>query len=243
MTEMSRLSASQLMSVANLDLTQLSPAVHDAFVTFHKDKSYLALPLTLAANTLQPLLPIRTKDTDFSSQRSLNELDAVLSPRTPLYLILRRHDLLVAITFVPFLAREHERTFFLEHRHELIQQLGEGKFAQLLICKEIAEITDTRSWEEREEHEESLNVEVESRDESGAGEKADSQEGGVKDAGYKKNKCRLCDRRMKNGISPEAWGALETLNSPGSTVQIVRHFPSPLLHCKSLTVLDREHRH
>ena len=145
----------------------------------------------------------------------LRELDAVLDPRTPLYLILRRRDRLVAITFVPYLAGEHERASLLEQRHELVRQLGKDDIALSMICKEVGEITDVRSWEEREgqQEEEPFDGRTDSQDES--------RQSDIKDLGYKKIKCRLCDRRMKNPILPNALAALQTLYAPGSSVQMV----------------------
>ncbi|KAJ4369445.1 Twinfilin-1 [Didymella sp. IMI 355093] len=42
----------------------------------------------------------------------------------------------------------------------------------------------------------------------------------IEDLGHKKNKCRLCDRRMKNKITDEAWAALRKLEDKGDLVQI-----------------------
>jgi twinfilin-like protein len=72
-----------------------------------------------------------------------------------------------------------------------------------VICKEIGEVTDARSWEERDT-EKHLHAGIV-----------------LIDAGYKKNKCRLCDRRMKNKISPEALEAFTKLEVAGTAVQIV----------------------
>jgi hypothetical protein len=41
------------------------------------------------------------------------------------------------------------------------------------------------------------------------------------DLGYKQNKCRLCGRRMKNKIAPEALEGLKSLNTSGTMVQLV----------------------
>jgi twinfilin-like protein len=152
----------------------------------------------------------------------LNELDAVLSPRTSLYLLLRRNDSLTAITYVPYLAKEEQRTFFLEHRHDFVRQLGQEHFAQSLICKEIGEITDARSWDERDNYA----ISHKGSSEHVKNDQCCTEDGCVerkpKDLGYARNKCRLCDRRMKNAITPPALEALKTLSEPGSLVQIVR---------------------
>lgn len=151
----------------------------------------------------------------------MNELSAILTPRNSLYLIIRWASSTVAITYVPYLAKAEEREFFLKNRHELVHQLGESNFSYSLICKEIGEITDVRSWIERDttntcKHDQEATPKV-------------------KDLGHRLNKCRLCDRRMQNPIAPEALDALKTLQDPGAVVQIVRphaftlpSFPSSL---------------
>ncbi|KAF2819429.1 hypothetical protein CC86DRAFT_398783 [Ophiobolus disseminans] len=154
-----------------------------------------------------------------SLKTALNELDAVLSPRTPLYLLLRRNDSLTAITYVPYLAKEDQRSFFLEHRHDLVQRLEKEHFSQSLICKEIGEITDARSWQERDDNDASNTASGITKNTKKCND--ESCEGcAVEDLGYKRNKCRLCDRRMKNKITPEAQDALKTLVNPGAVVQL-----------------------
>jgi twinfilin-like protein len=106
----------------------------------------------------------------------------------------------------------------LAYRHDLVTQLGTDYFSQSLICKEIGEITDVRSWAEREEGQDEA-----CRD--GCKDCDGGNGGGVKDLGYRRNKCRLCDRRMQNPISPEALAVLKTLNQQGSLVVLVRLSP------------------
>ena len=192
-----------------------------AFSDFRADGSALALPLILTDARLHPSAIIRPKRTGMSFQAALNELDAAIGPRTPLYLLLRREEKLVAVTFVPYLAKESERAFFLEHRTQLVEVLGEEHFSQSLICKEIGAVTDARSWIERDENETSLDI---ASKHAGSGDRCDSAqcEGcSPKDIGYKRNKCRLCDRRMKNKITPEALDALSSLKNSGAIVQVV----------------------
>jgi twinfilin-like protein len=89
-----------------------------------------------------------------------------------------------------------------------------------IICKEMGEITDARSWEERDAEQLAKDAEVD----HASANKHDNpkhKNGNQIDVGYKKNKCRLCDRRMKNKISPEALAALTQLHTPGAAVQIV----------------------
>jgi twinfilin-like protein len=166
---------------------------------------------------LKALPAIHVNTPDSLSQTALNQLDAVLDARTSMYLLLRRKGLLMAITYVPFQAKQGQREFLLEHRHDLVRQLGEENFSQSLICKEVGEITDARSWDERDRNDGSHGTDAGVDD----GCKVCEDKGGVKDLGYRRNECRLCDRRMKNKITPEALEALTTLSSPGTTVQCV----------------------
>jgi twinfilin-like protein len=200
----------------------LPAAVREAFASFAVDASTLALPLTLANGTLQPSPTIRPSESPTSFQAMLNDLNAAINPRTPLYLLLRRNDRLFAITFVPYLAKEGDRTALLKHRQDLVQLLGDKHFSHSLVCKEIGEITDARSWTERDEDESPVKLApihvggtIPCNDES-------CKNCAMKDVGYKRNRCRLCDRRMKNKIAPDATEALQSLKNPGTIVQIVR---------------------
>lgn len=187
----------------------MTSAIDEAFKTCLADKSFVALPITLVDDILTPAAPICLKSMGSSFQNTLNQLDDTLDSRTPIYLLLRRNDSIVAITYVPYLAKEPQRLFFLQNRDRFVQQLGEDHFSSALICKEIGEITDVRSWIERDEHEKLLTA------------KGGVLESGVKDVGYKQNKCRLCDRRMKNPIDDDAIDALKRLESSGAMVQMV----------------------
>jgi twinfilin-like protein len=137
------------------------------------------------------------------------------------YIILRQNNSLTFIACVPYSAKKHDREFLLENRTNCARQLGGEHFARSLICKEVGEITDARSWEERDAetrlHVHQANVSEEC-DTHGHSENA---KGGIQDVGYMKNKCRLCDRRMKNKISDQASDALTKLHIPGTAVQIV----------------------
>jgi twinfilin-like protein len=210
-------------SWANCIVLDLPAAIHEAFAEFRTDTSLLALPLALHNGLLEPLLPMHSGDSSNSFQTALNELNTVLNPRTPLYILLRRKDTLSAITFVPYLAKESQRAFFLDHRNELVRKLGNEHFSLSLICKEMGEIADARSWTERDENSSPQEFayghsNIEDCEDRGCEDCA------VKDIGYKRNKCRLCDRRMKNYIAPEALEALKTLTKPGTVVQIVRSY-------------------
>jgi twinfilin-like protein len=170
--------------------------------------------------SLQPL-PVPSKKYATSFQVTLNGLSTLLSPRVPLYLILRRQNKLVAITFVPYLAQESQRTFFMEHRHRVVQLLGENNFSQSLICKEIGEVVDARSWTERDEAESPLRIPAKHVGYVEACNNDSCEECTVQDIGYRRNRCRLCDRRMMNKIDPDALDTLTSLRESGIIVQLV----------------------
>lgn len=204
-------------------MQQLPPSVHEAFASFVADRSTIALPLVLQDGIVQPRPTVHTPESATSFQIALNEVKPVLNPKIPMYLLLRRNKTLVAITFAPYLADATQRQFLLDNRHALVRQLGTEHFSQSLICKEIGEITDARSWNERDLNEN--HDETAGHTENGvACKEANCTSCTVNDSGYKRTKCRLCDRRMQNPITPDALDALRTLSpSPsGHLVQIVR---------------------
>ncbi|KAF1961623.1 hypothetical protein CC80DRAFT_542991 [Byssothecium circinans] len=197
---------------------EFSRAVLEAFETFETDSSLFALPLTLSDNVIQPLPPVTyPAKSQHTFQRALNQLEAVLDPLNALYLILRRNDFLVAITYAPYQANADIKKLLIDNRSNLIQRLGEQRFSTSIICKEIGEITDARSWNERDGEGSSWNDKV---CEEGAaceiGNGDDSDKTNIKDLGFKKNQCRLCDRRMKNKIDDAALEALDHLYNAGA---------------------------
>lgn len=199
------------------------PNVHKAFAGFQSDTRLFALPLTCSDTTLQALPPVAYPEgIDSMTQATLNQLESVFSPRTSLYLILRRGDSLVVVTFVPYLANADRKKEVLQNRHTLVQALGPEHFSTSIVCKEIGEITDARSWDERDGK-----GQLPSHEHDGDTSECtkcyvdDRAKLGVKDLGYKKNKCRLCDRRMKNKIEDGALEALKSLSRGGDCIQIV----------------------
>jgi twinfilin-like protein len=192
--------------------------VRDAFINFASDASLLALPLKFSAGMLVSLPAISyPEDSTASYQVALSQLEAVINTKTPLYLILRQNHSLIAITYVPHLVPDELKNLYLVNRHELVQSLGGQNFASLLICKEAAEITDLRSWKERDMHVSDCEScpQVETKEEA------------IKDLGYHKNKCRLCDRRMKNNIESTASEALKVFENEGDCVQLVCFHENP----------------
>lgn len=138
-----------------------------------------------------------------------------------MFLLFRRNNSLVAITFVPFLAPESQREFCHDNRHELVRKLGEKHFSTSLICKEVGEITNERAWKERDEAAKYVGSNLEHETAYDPSGQVQGQHVGVQDLGYNKSKCRACDRSMKNKISEEALQALTKLSTPGAVVQIV----------------------
>jgi twinfilin-like protein len=194
--------------------------------------------------SIQPL-PIPSQTHDASFQVTLNGLSTLLSPRVPLYLILRRQSKLVAVTFVPYLAQESQRTFFMEHRHEVVQLLGQNRFSQSLICKEIGEVVDARSWTERDEAESPLHISAKNVGNTETRNSDSCKSRAVQELGYRRNKCRLCDRRMMNKIDPGALEALTSLRESGFIVQLVcmtlPYLPPYITESFSPLLLPRKH--
>ena len=190
-----------------------------AFKAFIEDKFCFALPFNLVDNRIEAHAPIRQYHESF--QLELNELESNLDTSKPAYIVLRRGDSLTFITYVPYRAKEELRNLFLERRHSVVQQLGAGYISYSIICKEIAEITDARSWVERDAEAISLStkrIQCDTKESCGCPEHSKSD---LEDVEYRKNKCRLCDRRMKNKISSEALEALRELQTPCTAVQMV----------------------
>ncbi len=199
-------------------LAEIPSSTHEAFASFIPDTSQIALRVILSDHTIQALAPVNTDGATSSFQNNLNLLEEYIDPNAALYVLLRRNNLVYAITFVPYQASEDQRTSYLNQRHRLVQALGEKHFVKSLICKEIGEITDARSWDERDK----LQRESEKGEVDDVCDADRSEHPGLKNVGYTKNKCRLCDRRMKNKITPEARQALGSLETEGACVQIVR---------------------
>lgn len=203
---------------SKLTIVDISEDVQGAFSNFISNKSVLALPLALKDSSLHTLPAVYTKGSGVSFQNDLNLLDDTLNPKIPLYLLLRRGDSVSAITFVPFRAPIDERELYLHHRHDLVASFGAEEVKTSLICKEIGEITDARSWVERDTSKDEIEAEGKTCEDS------HDHDDKMLDIGYKKNQCRLCDRRMKNKITDEALAALGKLKNEGDCVQIVSCF-------------------
>lgn len=202
-------------------LEAVSPGAQEAFNGFVSDPSLFALLLKLSSGELEALPTIaHLKDAETLFPKALAQLNSTVNTKTPLYLIIRRNAFLTLITYVPYLADTDMKSAYVENRHELIQQFGEKHFSVSVICKEPGEILDERSWNERDGEGESWSDIHEHDGECGDCTKEVKQRS-FKDLGYKKNKCRLCDRRMRNDIEQSALDALKKLNEAGDCVQMV----------------------
>ncbi|KAH7115029.1 actin monomer binding protein-like protein [Dendryphion nanum] len=204
---------------------EIPQTTHSAFKSFVTNPTLFTLPLQISHGHLSTLSPIpNPKDPSHTFQNALSQLDELLSPKTPLYLLIRHNRALTAVTFAPWLAEPELKNSYINNRQELVRALGEEHFSSSFISKEIGEITDARSWEERKSASETLLHEQKTTacadcDDCahGDGEKKDAA---VQDLGYQQNKCRLCDRRMKNKIEERAADALKQLHAAGSCVQL-----------------------
>lgn len=199
-------------------IIDISPGVVEAFKCFTSDLSLLALPLSLKGTSIQFSTAIKETISDRSLQNSLSLLDEILNPTSSLYLLLRRSNSIFAVTFVPYRAPQDERKSYLRYRKDLVKLLGESHFESSLVCKEVGEVTDARSWVEREQHHRQNAT-------SHISDVCDGSNGDpgpiFMDLGHRKNKCRLCDRRMKNKITDGALTALQELDNEGDLLQIV----------------------
>lgn len=169
------------------------------------------MPLHFEEDILSALPALCYKSSEELTTQNLSLLDEIVNPKRSLFLFLRLNDSIFGITFVPYRAPKYERELYLQHRDALVKSLGEKHFKTTLICKEVGEVTDTRSWVER----------AALQQDGGTGEDPNELNKATIDEGYKRTKCRLCDRRMKNQITDDAFEALGSLEKEGECVQLV----------------------
>ncbi|EAW14547.1 twinfilin [Aspergillus clavatus NRRL 1] len=131
----------------------VSQELHDAFSTFASDSSIFCLPVTITAESLTPLSPIRFS-TPNAFYPSLPQLSSVLQPKTPLYLLFRRPEsgssTLSALTYIPSNAPVRAKTLFASTRATLVRELGSEKFASTIFATEEEEVTSEDAWRERD---------------------------------------------------------------------------------------------
>lgn len=221
---------------------EVLPSVRTTFAAFAEDETHFALVLNVAEDgKLQCLTPLPRHGNSFQS--SLNQLEGILTLKNSCYIIIRRDKSLVLVTYVPYRANDNERASLLEEKRACVRELGEELFFESIICKEVGEITDIRSWEERDAERHSEHVVADHTSDRRTHDVTGNTQLDKLDARYKKNKCRLCDRRMKNKLSPEASEALRQLQTPGTAVQMVTWPVFPLFNrivtCCSLSKSPR----
>ncbi|KAK4941160.1 Twinfilin-1 [Elasticomyces elasticus] len=127
-----------------------SADLHNAFTAFTSDDSQFCLPINITSESLTPLPSIAFSSSTFS--KSLSSLDELLTPTTPLYLLLRKapsQGELVAVTYIPSRAPVRQKTLFASTRATLVRELGSEKFAETIFLTEREEILDPAQWHER----------------------------------------------------------------------------------------------
>ncbi|RHZ73847.1 hypothetical protein CDV55_107641 [Aspergillus turcosus] len=131
----------------------VSSELHTAFNDFASDSSIFCLPVTITAESLTPLSPIRFSSPD-AFYPSLPQLSSVLQPKTPLYLLFRRPESgsssLCALTYIPSNAPVRAKTLFASTRATLVRELGSEKFATTVFATEEEEVVSEDAWRERD---------------------------------------------------------------------------------------------
>ncbi|KAL1961152.1 hypothetical protein VTO42DRAFT_3097 [Malbranchea cinnamomea] len=139
-----------------------SAELHEAFNNFVSDQSLFCLPVTITNEQLTPLpaLPFSNSststkdaaDNDSPFFASLPSLSAVLQPKTPIYLLLRRtaSQGLIALTYVPSNSPVRAKTLFASTRATVVRELGSEKFSDSVFAVEEAEVLNEREWRERD---------------------------------------------------------------------------------------------
>ncbi|KAI9037826.1 epoxide hydrolase [Aspergillus affinis] len=133
----------------------VSPELQNAFNRFASDTSLFCLPVTITNESLAPLSPI-----PFSAPNafypSLSQLNSVLEPKTPIYLLLRQPEAgsstssLIALTYIPSNAGVRAKTLFASTRATLARELGTEKFASTIFATEEEEVVGESAWKERD---------------------------------------------------------------------------------------------
>ncbi|GAM34654.1 hypothetical protein TCE0_015r02367 [Talaromyces pinophilus] len=130
----------------------VSSELQNAFQAFTSDDSQFALPITIDSESLKPRPSIPFSGSSFYS--SLPQLQSVLEPRTPLFLVLRHHSSsvggLVALTYIPSNAGVRAKTLFASTRATLTRELGSEKFVTTIFATEEEEVYGEQAWKERD---------------------------------------------------------------------------------------------
>ncbi|EEA28650.1 hypothetical protein EYB25_000427 [Talaromyces marneffei] len=130
----------------------VSSDLQNAFQAFTSDESQFALPITIDSESLKPRPSIPFSGSSFYS--SLPQLQSVLEPRTPLFLVLRHHSSsvggLIALTYIPSNAGVRAKTLFASTRATLTRELGSEKFVTTVFATEEEEVYGEEAWKERD---------------------------------------------------------------------------------------------
>ncbi|KAF2497324.1 hypothetical protein BU16DRAFT_525019 [Lophium mytilinum] len=206
----------------------MAGAAQKAISNFLSNESCFALLIKASSDGLTPLPAITIeKHSESDLISALPLLTSYITPKRPLYVIVRERDRLMFITYVPFLAPQDQQKLIMDKRSAVAADLGADNLFYACICKESADILDWRAWESREASLTKFGS-PEHMDEHGNRVVVETTPGLPRfvDLGYTKHQCRLCDRRMKMPITDEAKAALTTLTSRGSIVQLFVDVPT-----------------
>ncbi|KIV90566.1 hypothetical protein PV10_07854 [Exophiala mesophila] len=126
-----------------------SADLHAAFKSFTSDSTLFALPITITSESLTPLAAIPFPSGSSTLETSLNALSELLTPTTPLYLLLRRtpqSPSLISAAYIPSRSPVRQKTLFAATRATLVRELGQEKFAESVFLTEREEVLDVTTW-------------------------------------------------------------------------------------------------
>ncbi|KAI0201374.1 actin depolymerizing protein [Astrocystis sublimbata] len=112
------------------------------FNTLLTDTSQFGLVITIASEALTPVASLPRSSPDFDS--NLAQLSAHLQPDQPVYVLLRRFDdapYLVAVTYVPDVAKVRQKMLFASTRLTLVRELGTEHFRETIFASNAEELT------------------------------------------------------------------------------------------------------
>ena len=127
--------------------------MHDAFRELVSDRSQRGLVITISSEALvlkHTLLANGTFEAD------LMQLDDVLTPVEPAYIILRRYEgsakpPFIAITYVPDAANVRQKMLFASTRNTLLRELGTDRFGESIFATLKEELT-VKGFERHDAH-------------------------------------------------------------------------------------------
>ncbi|OCK73324.1 hypothetical protein K432DRAFT_5032 [Lepidopterella palustris CBS 459.81] len=106
--------------------------------TFLSNASSFALPIPIfSGNIIPPPVVACSYFSRPDFRPCLPLLESVISPETPLYIVLKKDGSLIAITYVPNIAPQQLKAIFTDGRTTPVGGLGVRHFATSPICKDI----------------------------------------------------------------------------------------------------------